>query len=137
MAACLNRVARQERTADRPRLPRTIIASPRRHDAVSWACSDSRRRSSAIACLKLESDCGSAMKYDPLIHVVVENQIALGDEIPVRRAVQRLMSEGLDRHDSIHAVGSVLIGHIGELLGPPETEPGVDPTPPTTSLSTA
>ena len=50
-----------------------------------------------------------------VIHVVVENQIALGDEIPVKRAVQRLMSEGLDRHDAIHAVGSVLIGHISDL----------------------
>ena len=37
-------------------------------------------------------------------HVVVENQIALGDELPVRRAVDRLMAEGLDRHQAVHAV---------------------------------
>jgi hypothetical protein len=69
-------------------------------------------------------------KVHAVIHVVVENQIALGDEIPVKRAVQRLMSEGLDRHESIHAVGSVLIGHISELLGRPQAETGADSTRP-------
>jgi hypothetical protein len=69
-------------------------------------------------------------KVHAVIHVVVENQIALGDEIPVKRTVQRLMSEGLDRHDSIHAVGSVLIGHIGELLGQAVTEAGPDSNAP-------
>ena len=42
------------------------------------------------------------------IHVIVENQIALGDETPVARTVARLMAEGLDRHEAVHAVGSVL-----------------------------
>ena len=69
-------------------------------------------------------------KAHAAIHVFVENQIALGDEIPVRRTVERLMSEGLDRHDAIHAVGSVLAGHITELLGRSETEPGADPNRP-------
>ena len=55
-------------------------------------------------------------KAHAIIHVVVERQIALGDEIPVRRTVQRLMSEGLDRHDAIHAVGQVLAGHMNDLV---------------------
>src|SRR5439155_21707934 len=42
------------------------------------------------------------------IHVVVENQVALGDEIPVRRTLERLRAEGLDRHDAVHAACSVL-----------------------------
>jgi hypothetical protein len=49
------------------------------------------------------------------IHVVVENQIALGDELPTRRAVERLMAEGLDRHEALHAVGSVLVNHMYDL----------------------
>jgi len=69
-------------------------------------------------------------KGHAVIHAVVENQIALGDEIPVRRTVERLMSEGLDRHDALHAVGSVLIGHIRDILGGPEAEPGTDPNRP-------
>jgi hypothetical protein len=60
-----------------------------------------------------------------VVHVVVENQIVLGNEAPVRRAVQRLISEGLDRHESIHAVGSVLIGHVTDLLRGPD--PGAEP----------
>lgn len=51
-----------------------------------------------------------------VVHVIVENQIAFGDETPVRRTVQRLISEGLHRHESIHAVGSVLAAHINDLL---------------------
>jgi hypothetical protein len=50
------------------------------------------------------------------IHAVVENQVALGDDIPVRRALERLQTEGLDRHEAIHAVGSVLAKHMYDLL---------------------
>ena len=60
-----------------------------------------------------------------VIHVIVENQIALGDETPVRRTMQRMISEGLDRHDAIHAVGSVLAGHINDLMR--GSDPGGDP----------
>jgi hypothetical protein len=66
-------------------------------------------------------------KAHALAHVMVENQIALGDEIPVRRTIRRLMSEGLDRHESIHAVGSVLMGHMIELLGRSEAVAGATP----------
>jgi len=43
-----------------------------------------------------------------LIHVIVENQIALGDAFPVKGVLIRLMSEGLNRHEAVHAIGSVL-----------------------------
>ena len=46
------------------------------------------------------------------IHVMVENQVALGDRTPVGEAVDRLMGEGLSRHDAIHAVGAVLTTHM-------------------------
>jgi hypothetical protein len=68
-------------------------------------------------------------KMHAVFHAIVENQFALGDELPVKRTVQRLMSEGLDRHDAIHAVGSVLIGHLNDLLAPPAAEIGTDPNP--------
>ena len=51
-------------------------------------------------------------KLHATMHAIVENQIALGDETPARRVMQRLMNEGLDRHQAIHAVGSVLFEHI-------------------------
>jgi hypothetical protein len=50
------------------------------------------------------------------VHAIVEAQIALGDETPVRRIVERLIGEGLDRHDAIHAIGMVLAEHIYDVL---------------------
>lgn len=41
-------------------------------------------------------------------HVIVENQVALGDAFPARAVLLRLMEEGLDRHEAVHAIGSVL-----------------------------
>jgi Protein of unknown function (DUF1186)/SEC-C motif len=60
-----------------------------------------------------------------VMHAVVENQIAEGDRLPVRRVLLRLMSEGLDRHDAIHAIGSVLAIHLNELAreSTPPTRP--------------
>jgi hypothetical protein len=50
-----------------------------------------------------------------VIHIVVENQVALGEEV-VTRTLVRLGSEGLGRHEAIHAVGSVLAEHLYDLL---------------------
>jgi hypothetical protein len=50
------------------------------------------------------------------IHVIVENQVALGKEIPVQKTLERLMREGLDRHDAIHAIGSVLAAYMFDLI---------------------
>ncbi len=44
-----------------------------------------------------------------IAHVVVENQVALGEATLVPETLDRLMAEGLDRHDAIHAIGSVLM----------------------------
>ena len=60
------------------------------------------------------------------MHTVVENQIALGGEIPVRRTVQRLMAEGLDRHEAIHAVAWVLSGIMFDFTRRPASAAEVD-----------
>jgi len=49
-------------------------------------------------------------------HATVENQAALGEELPVQSKLDALMEEGLDRHEAIHAIGSVLAEFIYELL---------------------
>lgn len=56
-------------------------------------------------------------------HVIVENQAALGDEIPVRRTLDRLMNEGIDRHEAVHAVASVLAEHMSDLARNPPSQP--------------
>lgn len=59
-----------------------------------------------------------------IIHVVVENQVAMGAEIPVGNTVSRLMREGLSRHDAIHAIGTILASRLYELMkeGPQSTD---------------
>jgi hypothetical protein len=50
-----------------------------------------------------------------VIHVVVENQLALGEAIVIE-TLARLQGEGLSRHDALHAVGSVLAADLYELM---------------------
>jgi hypothetical protein len=45
-----------------------------------------------------------------MAHVVVENQVALGEVTSVPETLDRLMDEGLDRHEAIHAIGSISHG---------------------------
>jgi hypothetical protein len=59
------------------------------------------------------------------VHAIVETQIALGEETPARRTAQRLMDEGLDRHEAIHAIGSVLVEFMTDLIKAPKS--GGDP----------
>ena len=49
------------------------------------------------------------------IHVVVENQIAMGEAAPMQ-TLERLVSERLDRHEAIHAIGSVLSEQIFDVF---------------------
>ena len=70
-------------------------------------------------------------RYDPshanlevhaAIHAVIENQIAMGDETPARDALERLMAEGLTRHEAVHALGSVLTDMMFAVANDKEAE---------------
>jgi hypothetical protein len=63
-------------------------------------------------------------RYDPLQAPIVENQLAEGLAV-VEAALQRLLADGLDRHVALHAIGSVLMGHVWNLKNkpPPEGDP--------------
>ena len=67
------------------------------------------------------------MTMHAVVHVIVESQIALGEETPAQRIALRLMDEGLDRHEAIHAIGSVLMGNMLDLVKSPGS--GGDPNP--------
>lgn len=43
-----------------------------------------------------------------VVHAVVENQIAMGDAYVAKSVLERLLSEGLTRHETIHAMGTVV-----------------------------
>ncbi|MFL5613997.1 MAG: hypothetical protein ACJ796_10090 [Gemmatimonadaceae bacterium] len=49
------------------------------------------------------------------IHAVIEQQLA--EQLPqIVNAFDRLRAEGLDRHDTIHALGAVLTEHLRQLV---------------------
>ena len=49
------------------------------------------------------------------IHVIVENQNALG-VVPVPETMARLVRQGLERHEAIHAVGAIICENVADLL---------------------
>jgi hypothetical protein len=57
----------------------------------------------------------SRLRLHAAIHVVVENQIALGEQVVID-AMNRLQHEGLSRHDAVHAIGMVVSEHLFEIL---------------------
>jgi len=56
-----------------------------------------------------------ARKLHALIHVAVENQLAMAVD-PVPETMARLVRQGLTRHDAIHAIGTVLSGGMYEIM---------------------
>lgn len=50
-----------------------------------------------------------------LLHIVVENQIAEG-EVAVAETVNRLVRQGLSRHESIHAVAAIVCEDIYDIF---------------------
>jgi hypothetical protein len=87
-------------------------------DPEDWLAMDDDER--ALLVERYHRDTGVDVprpKAHAMAHVIVENQIAEGDALPVRRTAQRLMAEGLDRHDAIHAIGATLMWHMNELVG--------------------
>jgi hypothetical protein len=68
------------------------------------------------------------LRMHAMFHVVVENQIALGDDIPAQKTLGRLMREGLSRHDAVHAIGSVVASHMFNLIkhGATSKDPNTD-----------
>lgn len=62
------------------------------------------------------------LELHSVIHAIVENQIALEDETPVAATLARLKCEGLDRHDAVHAIASVLVNNLHEMLSGSDTK---------------
>ena len=56
------------------------------------------------------------------IHAAVEVQLALKDE-PIVRALSRLMTQGLSRHDALHAIGSAMIETMHDAMAATDEGP--------------
>lgn len=88
--------------------------------SATWLELDENERVDAVmeyhrrAKVKLEN-----LKLHAMTHVVVENQVALGEATPVPATLNRLMQEGLDRHEAIHAIGSILMSIVFDVFQEP------------------
>lgn len=60
----------------------------------------------------VSGDFGESLRLHSTIHAVVENQLAQGQPVEARAALARLLQGGVTRHDTIHAIGSVLAEHL-------------------------
>ena len=94
-------------------------------DPEAWLALDEHERIALVAAhhrrtrVKLPN-----RQLHAAIHVVVENQCA--ERIAVVQAtVERLLAEGLDRHEAIHAIGSVVAEHLWKAMN--ERLRGPDP----------
>jgi hypothetical protein len=88
--------------------------------SAAWLKLDENERIDAVmdyhrrAGVKLENP-----KLHAITHVVVENQVALGEPTPVPATLNRLVDEGLDRHEAIHAIGSILMSIVSDVSHDP------------------
>jgi hypothetical protein len=57
-------------------------------------------------------DLAESPRLHAIVHVVVENQLAMPDGEAARKALKRLMSERVSRHSAIHAIGSVVATQV-------------------------
>ncbi|PPQ29689.1 hypothetical protein CCS01_21020 [Rhodopila globiformis] len=90
-------------------------------DPAEWLELDEQERIGLVADYHDEAGIDLPnVKVHATMHAIVENQIALGDETPVRLKARQLMAQGLDRHEAIHAIASVLIKHIYDITKKPQ-----------------
>ncbi|MBJ7538794.1 hypothetical protein [Marinomonas transparens] len=62
-----------------------------------------------------------ALSIHSRVHIIVENQLAMGVEI-VSEAITKLIRQGLDRHDAIHAIGAILSENLFDVVRGESTE---------------
>ena len=88
---------------------------------ASWFSLDQEERIALVLAHHRQLRASHPPVPDPhmhaVLHMVVENQVALGAQTPVEKTLMRLMDEGLSRHDAVHAIGSVFVEHLVNTVG--------------------
>ena len=85
-------------------------------DATEWLETDEGERIELVSAYHRRKNTRLPnAQLHSVIHVVVENQLALGEAIVIE-TLARLQREGLSRHDALHAIGSVLAADLYELM---------------------
>ena len=75
---------------------------------------------------KRAGEQSGSLRAHAAIHAAVETQLAEGRQTTLD-AMQRLLGEGLDRHEAIHAIGSLVAGELyGAVTGKRSEEGSYD-----------
>jgi hypothetical protein len=93
-------------------------------DAAEWLGLDEQERIDLVVGYHREAHIevpGETMHA--ALHTVVENQVAEKVQ-EVNATMARLLRQGLDRHDAVHAIGAVLAGHVHALSAKSDTGTG-------------
>ncbi len=97
-------------------------------DAGEWLALDEQERIALVAAHHRRTRAKlPTLQLHAAIHVVAENQIA--ERVAVaQKTLERLLAQGLDRHEAIHAIGSVVAEHVwkamNDTLRGPDLEEG-------------
>lgn len=85
-------------------------------DAQDWLERDEGERIEAVVLYHRSNRIPLPnVRLHSVIHVVIENQLALGLPV-VLDTMARLREQGLDRHEALHAIGSVAAEYLLHLL---------------------
>jgi len=86
-------------------------------DPEQWGSLDEDQRLETVIEYHREARIDLPDKHThALMHVIIENQNTLGGKTPVAATIRRLLNEGLDRHDAIHAIASILANFMFERM---------------------
>jgi hypothetical protein len=91
-------------------------------DPARWLDSDDETRARAVREYHKQArePVGQSPNLHAAIHAVVENQLAEG-HAAATATLSRLISEGLDRHDAIHAIGAIVAAEMFDMIKPQAT----------------
>jgi hypothetical protein len=88
-----------------------------------WLALDEQERMNLVKRYhRQEGDYGESLDMHTVFHTVVETQLA-EKHAPVKAAYLRLRKGGLNRHEAIHAIGSVLAEHVWGVVNEDKLEP--------------
>ena len=93
-------------------------------DAAEWLALDEAARIALVAEAhrRTRASVGGSEEAHASIHVVVEDRLAMGHAAVVA-AYERCRAAGVDRHNAIHALASVVTNHMVAVL---ESREGFD-----------
>ncbi len=83
-------------------------------DAQAWLALDEQTRMQLTEAFHRDARAQlqrGARKLHAAVHAIVETQLAT-EHVPAVRALERLMGDGLTRHDAVHAIGNVVAQHV-------------------------